>query len=164
MNCGVPWSQFNVTRCALHFFYRVTLKREFPKTDIVCAKNPKRLPLVLSQSEVASFLAGAKKLKHRAILTTLYATGLRAAELVGLRVADIDSQQMVIRVRQGKGCKDRYVMQSPQLLRLLREYWQTFRPKDWLFPQRDVPTHPISKRYLEILWADVAAAPAWASA
>jgi integrase/recombinase XerD len=125
-------NQFNVSRCALSFFYRVTLKREFP--DVVCAKRPKKLPVVLSQSEVAQLLAAPKKLKQRAILTTLYAAGLRVSELVNLRVADIDSQRMVIRVRQGKGNKDRYVMLSPMLLELLRAYWKERRPKERLFP------------------------------
>jgi site-specific recombinase XerD len=125
-------NQFNVCRCALRFFFRVTLKRDFP--DIVCAKRPKKLPVVLSQGEVAQLLATPKKLKHRAILSTLYAAGLRVSELVGLRVADIDSQRMVIRVRQGKGNKDRYVMLSPMLLELLRAYWKERRPKERLFP------------------------------
>jgi len=125
-------NRFNVSRCALRFFFRVTLKREFP--DIVCAKRPKKLPVVLSQGEVAQLLATPKKLKHRAILSTLYAAGLRVSELVGLRVADIDSKRMVIHVRQGKGNKDRYVMLSPMLLELLRAYWQERRPKEWLFP------------------------------
>jgi integrase/recombinase XerD len=125
-------NQFNVCRCALRFLFRVTLKREFP--DIVCAKRPKKLPVVLSQSEVAQLLAAPKKLKHRAILSTLYAAGLRVSELVGLRVADIDSKRMVICVRQGKGNKDRYVMLSPMLLELLRAYWQERRPKERLFP------------------------------
>jgi integrase/recombinase XerD len=125
-------NQFNVSRCALRFFYEVTLKREFP--DIVCAKKPKKLPVVLSQSEVGELLAAPKKLKHRAILSTLYAAGLRVSELVELRVTDIDSQRMVIRVRQGKGNKDRYVMLSPKLLALLREYWKERRPKERLFP------------------------------
>ncbi len=125
-------NQFNVSRCALRFLFRVTLKREFP--DIVCAKRPKKLPVVLSPSEVGQLLATPKKLKHRAILSTLYAAGLRVSELVGLRVADIDSKRMVIRVRQGKGNKDRYVMLSPNLLKLLRAYWQERRPEEWLFP------------------------------
>src|ERR1700733_13202497 len=73
---GASWSQFNVARCALHFFFRVTLKREFPKTEIVCAKNPKKLPVVLSQTEVVQFLATPQKVKQRAILSTLYAAGL----------------------------------------------------------------------------------------
>jgi integrase/recombinase XerD len=127
-------NQFNASRCALRFFFRVTLKREFPDLEIVCAKRPKKLPVVLSQSEVAQLLAAPKKLRPRAILTTLYAAGLRVSELVGLRVTDIDSQRMVIRVRQGKGNKDRYVMLSPKLLELLREYWKERRPKEKLFP------------------------------
>jgi len=125
-------NQFNVGRCALRFFFRVTLKREFP--EIACAKKPKKLPVVLSQGEVAQLLATPKKLKHRALLTTLYAAGLRVSELVGLRVADIDSKRMAIRVRQGKGNKDRYVMLSPMLLELLRAYWKERRPKERLFP------------------------------
>ncbi len=156
VNRGQSPSQINVTRCALQFFFRVTLKRNFPAAEIVCAKNPRKLPVVLSPAEVAKLLAAARKLKHRALLTTLYATGLRASELVGLRVADIDSRRMVIRVRQGKGGKDRYVMLSPKLLTLLREYWAEYRPKEWLFPQRDVPTHPVSKRYLQLLCSEVA--------
>jgi integrase/recombinase XerD len=139
-------NQFNVSRCALGFFYRVTLKREFP--DIVCAKRPKKLPVVLSQSEVGQLLAAPKKLKHRAILTTLYAAGLRVSELVGLRVTDLDSQRMAIRVRQGKGNKDRYVMLSPKLLELLREYWKERRPKERLFP--------VSKRCVQLLCARMA--------
>jgi integrase/recombinase XerD len=127
-------NQFNVSRCALRFFYRVTLKREFPVLEMMGAKRPKKLPVVLSQNEVAQLLAAVKKLRPRAILTTLYATGLRVSELVALRATDIDSQRMVIRVRQGKGNKDRYVMLSPKLLELLREYWKKRRPKECLFP------------------------------
>jgi integrase/recombinase XerD len=139
-------NQFNISRCALRFFYAVTLKREFP--DILCAKKPKKLPVVLSQNEVAQLLEAPKKLKHRAILTTLYAAGLRVSELVGLRVTDIDSQRMVIRVRQGKGNKDRYVMLSPKLLALLREYWRERRPKERLFP--------VSVRCVQLLCAAMA--------
>ncbi len=139
-------NQFNVSRCALRFFYRVTLKRDFP--DIVCAKKPRKLPVVLSQSEVAQLLAAPKKLKHRAILTTLYAAGLRVSELVGLCVTDIDSKRMVIRVRQGKGNKDRYVMLSPMLLELLREYWKERRPPERLFP--------VSSRGVQVMCAAMA--------
>jgi integrase/recombinase XerD len=139
-------NQFNVSRCALRFFYRVTLKREFP--DIVCPKKPRKLPVVLSQSEVAQLLATPKKLKHRAILATLYAAGLRVSELVDLRVTDIDSQRMVIRVQQGKGNKDRYVMLSPMLLELLRAYWQERRPQERLFP--------VTKRCVQLMCASMA--------
>ena len=104
-------------------------------------KQPKRLPVVLSLDEVAQFFAAVVGLKHRAILMTAYAAGLRLSEVVGLRVEDIDSKRMVIRIRQAKGRKDRYVMLSPRLLALLREYWKVARPTEWLFPG-DVPGGP----------------------
>jgi integrase/recombinase XerD len=131
---GVAWSTYNQVRCALHFFYRVTLQKDWPKEEIVCAKTPKRLPVVLSRGEVAQFLGSIRNLKHRVMCATLYAAGLRISELLALQVTDIDSKRMVIRVRQGKGQKDRYVMLSPKLLELLREYWRAQRPRDWLFP------------------------------
>lgn len=131
---GVAWSTYNQARCALHFFYKVTLDKDWPREEVPCAKTPKRLPVILSRDEVRRFLAAAGRIKARAMLTTAYATGLRASELTGLKVSDIDSQRMVIRVRQGKGQKDRYVMLSPALLAILREYWREHRPTDWLFP------------------------------
>jgi len=138
---GVSWGLYNQVRCALHFLYCVTLKRDWPADQLVCAKTPKRLPVVLSRDEVSSFLSAVRNLKHRAMLTTLYATGLRASELVGLRISDIDSRRMVIRVQQGKGRKDRYVMLSPKLLDLLRDYWRKYRPAAWLFPGQDPRRH-----------------------
>jgi site-specific recombinase XerD len=123
----------------------VTLKTDWAPGEIVCAKPPKRLPVILSRDEVRRLLAAAGRVKTRAMLTTLYATGLRVSELVGLRVGDIDSQRMVLRVRQGKGRKDRYVMLSGKLLVVLREYWQAHRPTDWLFPGAD-PTQPLTRR------------------
>jgi integrase/recombinase XerD len=134
---GVAWSTYNQVRCGLHFFYRVTLKKDWPKEEIVCAKTPKQLPVVFSRAEVAQFLASIRNLKHRAMCATIYATGVRIAELLTLQVADIDSRRMVVRVRHGKGGKDRYVMLSPKLLELLREYWRAERPRQWLFPGRD---------------------------
>ena len=138
---GVSWGLYNQIRCALHFLYCITLKRDWPTDEIVCAKTPKRLPVVLSRDEVFGFLSAVRNLKHRAMLTTLYATGVRASELVGLRIGDIDSRRMVIRVQQGKGRKDRYVMLSPKLLDLLREYWRKYRPAVWLFPGQDRSRH-----------------------
>jgi site-specific recombinase XerD len=128
---GASWSLYNQVRCALHFFYRVTLHKDWPKEVIVCAKAPKRLPIVLSRGEVGHFLG---VIRNRAMFTTLYATGLRASELLALQVSDLDSARMVIRVCQGKGRKDRYVMLSPRLLSLLRQYWREHRPNSWLFP------------------------------
>src|SRR5262249_54682830 len=95
--------------------------------------------------EVTQFLAAITSLKHRAILMTAYAAGLRVSEVVALKVADIDSCRMVIRVRQGKGHKDREVMLSPRLLAVLREYWKAVKPKDWLFPGR-VPDQPVTEK------------------
>ncbi len=147
---GASWSLYNQSRCALHFFYRVTLKKDFPKAEIVCAKAPKRLPVILSCDEVARFLGVIKNIKHRAMFSCLYAAGLRASELLSLRVTDIDSQRMVIRVRQGKGRKDRYVMLSPKLLMLFREYWRHHRPRTWLFPGKD-PTQKMKRRGLGLI-------------
>ena len=104
---------------------------------IAYAREPSKLPVVLSADEVVRFLEAIPSLKSRTALTTVYAAGLRVSEVVLLKIADIDSQRMVIRVEQGKGGKDRYVMLSPQLLRILRTYWRLARPKRWLFPGRD---------------------------
>lgn len=127
-------STFNVAVCALRFFYGVTLKRGWNIDQIPYHKTPRRLPEVLSADKVASLLTSLKNLKHRAILMTLYATGLRSSEIIHLKVGDIDGSRRVIRVDQGKGRKDRYVMLSPRLLDLLREYWKVYQPRTWLFP------------------------------
>jgi len=137
------WSLVNQTRCALRFLYRTTLKRPWVDDGVACVKTPRKLPVVLSLDEVAQFFAAVVKLKHRAILMTAYAAGLRLSEVVALRVADIDSRRMVLRVRQGKGRKDREIMLSPRLLDLLRLYWRAERPGDYLFPGR-LPDRPIS--------------------
>lgn len=142
------WSTYNQARCALHFFYRVTLGKDWSPGEIVCARPPKRLPVILGRDEVRRLLAAARRVKTRAMLATIYATGLRVSELVGLKVADIDSRRMVIRVRQGKGQKDRYVMLSEKLLAVLREYWRSRRPADWLFPGDD-PAKPLTRRVVQ---------------
>ncbi|HKI31544.1 MAG TPA: site-specific integrase [Gemmataceae bacterium] len=138
-------STFNQVRCALRFFYRTILGRPWALDRIVCQKEPKRLPVVLSPEEVKQLFAAARRLKTRAILMTLYAAGLRLAELVALKVSDIDSRRMAIRVCQGKGRKDRYVMLSPTLLGVLRAYWKAYRPGDWLFPGAD-PHQPLAPK------------------
>ena len=109
-------STYNQIRCALCFFYQVTLGREGVVDHVVCQKTPRRLPVILSRAEVAQFFAAIRRPKYRAVFMTIYATGLRVSEVVALRVGDIDSKRMVIRVCQGKGQKDRYVMLSPRLL------------------------------------------------
>lgn len=132
----VAWSTYNVTLCALRFFYQTTLGRTGLLDGVPCPKEPKRLPVVLSREEVAQFLAAAPRLKSRVMLTTAYAAGLRVSEIVALEVGDVDSQRMVIRIRQAKGLKDRNVMLSPTLLELLRTYWQRGRPRRFLFPSQ----------------------------
>jgi integrase/recombinase XerD len=128
------WPTVVQTVCALRFFYRVTLGRPAMLEYIPYPRRPFTLPTLLSQAEVAALLSALPNLKHRAILTTLYAAGLRVSELCQLQITDIDSARMLLRVRQGKGQQDRYVMLSPKLLPLLRQYWQQEKPRPWLFP------------------------------
>jgi integrase/recombinase XerD len=129
---------------ALRFLYKVSLKRDWPFDDVIPApKKPQKLPVVLSPEEVLHFLECVGSMKHRAILTTCYAAGLRISEAVRLKPNDVDSQRMVIRVEQGKGQKDRYVMLSPKLLETLRTYWRAARPKEWLFAG-NIPGQPIT--------------------
>jgi len=139
---GTSWQSLNQTVCALRFFYGVTLGRVDVPERIAHAREPRKLPVVLSSDEVARFLAAIREMRSRVALTTAYATGLRVSEVVSLKIADIDSSRMVIRVEHGKGRKDRYVMLSPQLLDILRSYWRLARPSHWLFPGRD-PKRPI---------------------
>ena len=134
---------------ALRFLYKVSLKRDWPFDEAIPApKKPQKLPVVLSPEEVLHFLGCLGNTKHRAILTTCYAAGLRISEVLRLRPADIDSQRMVIRVEQGKGQKDRYVMLSPRLLGTLRAWWRAARPKVCLF-ESDTPGKPIDRSAVE---------------
>lgn len=138
-----------VTVAALRFLYRVTLKKPWVIDDVVPApKVRRRLPVVLSPAEVVRFLDCLPGLRYRAMLATCYGAGLRISEVLHLRPTDIDSRRMVIRVCQGKGQKDRYVMLSPKLLALLREWWQVARPRHWLFPS-PVPTRPLTRNAVE---------------
>jgi site-specific recombinase XerD len=125
----------SVATSALRFLYRVTLKKNWCMADMIPApKVPKKLPIILSPEEVLRFLDCVAMRKHRAVLTTCYAAGLRISEAVALTLPAIDSQRMVLRVEQGKGLKDRYVMLSPKLLEILRAWWRIERPGHWLFP------------------------------
>jgi integrase/recombinase XerD len=137
------WSSFNQAVCALRFLYRTTLKQSWAVEQIPFPKQPKRLPSVLSPEEVGTLLKAVRNRKHRLVLMTMYATGLRVSEAAGLQVSDIDSSRMVIRVREAKGRKDRLVMLSPVLLEELRRYWRWYRPTLWLFPGGDLST-PLS--------------------
>ena len=128
-------------------FYGVTLDEADVPERIPYAREPRKLPVVLSADEVVLFLESVSSLKSRAALTTAYAAGLRASEVAGLRVVDIDSTRGVILVRHGKGAKDRNVMLSAQLLGILRAYWRVARPTIYLFPGRD-KEHPIDPTVL----------------
>src|SRR5215467_16237333 len=135
---------------ALRFLYKVTLKKAWDLDDAIPApKKPQRLPIILSPEEVIQFLAAVTSVKHRAILTTCYAAGLRISEAVALTPPAIDSKRMVIRVEQGKGQKDRYVMLSPKLLEILRAWWRVEKPKDWLFPG-DFPGQHITRNAVNL--------------
>jgi integrase/recombinase XerD len=153
----VSWTVYNQTVAALKFLYEVTLERPGVLQRIRCPRQPKKLPVVLSLEETARFFAAIVGLKHRAILMTAYAAGLRISEVVALRLEDIDSQRMVLRVRQGKGRRDRNVMLSPRLLDLLRGYWKVARPAEWLFPG-DIPGRPITAGSVHHIGAQAARA------
>ena len=142
-------SSIKVAVAALRFLYRVTLKRPWDFGEIVPSpKAPRTLPIILSPDEVVQFLGCIPNIKHRTILTACYAAGLRITEAVHLKPAAIDRQRMVIRIEQGKGRKDRYVMLSPKLLEVLSDYWWAVRPKVWLFPG-DIPGQPITRHSVE---------------
>ena len=134
---GISWPALNQTVCALRFFCGVTLGHGEIPERIPYAREPRKLPIVLNGDEIVRFLEAVPSLKTRAALTTAYAAGLRASEAVSLKVGDVDSGRMVIRVEHGKGGKDRTVMLSVQLLAILRTYWRLARPGHWLFPGRD---------------------------
>lgn len=131
------WALLNQTVCALRFLYRHILQKDWMVNHIPFAKKPRTLPVVLSRQEIAKLFQHVRNLKHRMVLKTMYASGLRLSEAVNLLVSDIDSQRMLIRVRQGKGKKDRYAPLSPTLLAQLREYWRSYQPQSYLFPGRD---------------------------
>jgi len=119
---------------ALRFFFVKVLRRPYREIDLVYPKRPERLPVILSEEEVARLIESAATSYHRVILLTLYGAGLRREELCRLKVTDVDSQRMVVHVHQGKGHKDRDVTLSPRLLEILRAYWKWRKPKTYLFP------------------------------
>lgn len=136
-------SSVNQALSALRFFYLDVLGRELAVARLPRPKRKDRLPVVLTEAEVARLLAAPMSLKLRAVLMTLYSAALRLGEATHLRPGDVDSEAMVIRVRQGKGARDRTVMLSGKLLLVLREYWKRYRPGTWLFygKQKDRPIH-----------------------
>ncbi len=150
---GASATTMNMAVSALRFFFGVCLGRGDAEVGMTTVRQPRRLPVILSPQEVARLLDHAPGLKSRAALSLAYGAGLRASEVVSLKVTDIDSQRKVIRVEQGKGRKDRYAMLSASLLELLRAWWRIGRekgvmlPGGWLFPGRN-PINPLTTRQL----------------
>lgn len=144
---GAGVATLNQSVVTLRFFFRVTLKRHDILEHTHFIHEPRKLPVVLSPEEVARLLDAAPGLKYKAALSVAYGAGLRASEVISLKIGDIDSERMVIRVEQGKGRKDRYVMLPPALLDMLRQWWEAARPQGWLFPGRP-PVNPLTYRQL----------------
>jgi site-specific recombinase XerD len=150
---GLQPPSINGAVSALRFFFTVTLDRPDLARRLTIVHRPRRLPAVLSAEEVALLLEAAPGPKYKAALATAYGAGLRVSEVVALKVGDIDSERMLLRVERGKGRKDRLAMLSPQLLELLRLWWREGRrlgvllPHGWLFPGRN-PIEPLSTRQL----------------
>jgi site-specific recombinase XerD len=133
----LAWSSTNQAACALRFFFHITLKRPDTSFLIPSRKTPSKLPDILSRNEVDRIIGACTCLRHRALLMTIYAAGLRVTEACRLKVGDIDSARMMLRVANGKGGKDRYTLLSTALLDTLRQYWHTRPSQDWLFPRTD---------------------------
>jgi integrase/recombinase XerD len=148
---GVQPPSINTAVSALRFLFTVTLDRPDLARRLTVVRQPRRLPSVLSVEEISLLLEAAPGPKYRAAFATAYGAGLRVSEVVALKVGDIDSERMLLRVEQGKGSKDRHAMLSPQLLELLREWWREGRrlgallPRGWLFPGRNL-VEPLSTR------------------
>ncbi len=136
---GLSHSTCNQAAAALRFFYHTTLRRRPTSFLIPVAREPSRLPVVLTQAELARLFTQPLWPKHRALLLTAYAAGLRVSELVALRVRDVDAERRLIRVEQGKGARDRTTLLSPRLLEALRAYGPPADPEAWLFPSRSTP-------------------------
>jgi integrase/recombinase XerD len=137
------WSTTNQAVCALRFLFHVTLNQPDVSLAIPHRRIGSKQPEILSREEVGRILNATRKLAHRTMLMATYAGGLRVAEVCSLRVADIDSGRMMLRVSCGKGAKDRYTLLSPQLLDALRRHWLSERPRLWLFPKASHPDLPI---------------------
>ena len=137
----LSWNSCNVVAAGLRFFYTETLKWHPTAILIPSRKKRTQLPEILSRQELERLFVSTMNRKHRVMLMTAYGAGLRVSELVRMKVSDIDSQRMVIRVEQGKGNKDRYTILSQRLLTELRDYWKIYRPPTWLFPSKDQNQH-----------------------
>lgn len=142
------WSTCNIVVQALRFLYHTTLKRDRMTFSVPSPRRPGTLPAILSRAEVEQLIGHVRNLKHRTMILTTYAAGLRLSEVLHLRVTDIDSARMTIRVEQGKGGQDRYTVLSAHLLEALRGYWPATRPATWLFPSAQGP-HPMDPSALQ---------------
>jgi len=144
------WSTCNIVVNGLRFFYHTTLKHDRTTFSIPSPRQSGKLPIVLSHEEVQRLLTHAANQKHRTMLMTAYAAGLRLSEVLHLQVPNIDSARMTIRVAQGKGGQDRDTLLSARLLEALRAYWKVARPPDWLFPARGKdPARPMDPSSLQ---------------
>src|SRR4030081_602794 len=169
---GAGTPKINATVSALRFFFNVTLDRPDLAKHLSFVHEPRKVPVVLSSEEVARFLEAAPSIKYKAALSVAYGAGLRVSEVVSLKVSDVDSKRMMLRVEQGKGRKDRHAILSPQLLKLLREWYRIARPQGWLFPGQNplsvsssaiIPRCPTAKPSPPI-WRHCATANGWSTA
>jgi len=138
---SLKWSSINIITAGLRFFYTKTLNRKDLALSVPIKKTPSRLPEIFSPDELIMFFSSIRNLKHRMMIMTAYAGGLRIGEIIKLKVSDIDSKRMMIRVQKGKGSRDRYTILSPKLLEELRTYWKRYRPKYWLFTNERSKNH-----------------------
>jgi len=163
VDSGMTSPMLNATITGLRFFFEITLEDPDRLSKMSTVREPRKLPVILSAEEVTRVLESAPNLKARAALSVAYATGLRPSEVVALKVGDIDSDRMLIRVEQGKGEKDRYAKLSPRLLLVLRHWYRQAQargkmlPRGWLFPGLN-PVNPLSRRQLSRLFREAAEA------
>jgi integrase/recombinase XerD len=155
---GVRPPTINSSVSALRFFFTVTLDRADMGRHLTFVREPRKIPVVMSTEEVARFLEAAPGPKYKAALSAAYGAGLRVSEVVALKVSDIDSTRMLLRIENGKGGKDRHAMLSPQLLELLRDWYRIARPQIWLFPGQNPVNHLTTRQFSRVVYAAAAAA------
>ncbi len=147
----LAWSTCDANAAGLNFFYGITLGRSSTRLALPPHKSEQRLPEILSAEEIVRLFAAVNNIKHRVLLQIAYSAGLRVGELVHLKITDIDSNRMMIRVVQGKGNKDRYTILSPHVLQQLRDYWRKEHPSSWLFPGRN-PERPLTRETVMLVF------------
>ena len=150
---GVRPPSINAAVAALRFFFTVTLDRPDMARHLTVVREPRRIPAILSPDEVVCLLEAAPGPKYKAALSAAYGAGLRVSEVVALKVSDVDSKRMLLKIEQGKGRKDRFAMLSPQLLELLRDWYRIARPRIWLFPGQDPTNHLTPRQFNRIVHA-----------